>query len=448
MKPVIRRLRRPGHLLVLFTITFFLSLVMLSAPASVMGADLEMDDQFGGSGAQVVFSISVNSAPNAVTSLGIEIEYCEGVLDYSGAEFAGTLIEGWAFKDVSNPSAGILRLGGFDLTGFAAGASGSLVKLTFDVIGDQGCSLPLGQLKNDIAGWTIKDGSFSFVDFAIYPPDASMCLGAYATFAVVPEDMGVAPFSWRVDGDLVQEGDSPTFKFRSTEAASYTVSVQDSSIPSLEAQATATFWAEDDSGALDIPGGSGSSGTEMVVPVRVQDAPNQVAALGFDLFYDTAKLTYVGYSRGDLTEEFDFFDVNLIETGTVRCGGFEAGANKIPVGASGTVVNLTFSVAEDLGDCVSSLLEIGSVTNHIADWDISGGCFLLNCGCDGDVNGDGQITPLDALCAFETYMLICPTTCGIPCEEVCCDVNQDDRCTPADALCIFQKYMEVPSCLD
>ena len=68
--------------------------------------------------------------------------------------------------------------------------------------------------------------------------------------------------------------------------------------------------------------------------------------------------------------------------------------------------------------------------------------------CDGDVNGDGEITPQDALCAFQTYLGICPTSCDIPCENVCCDVTQDGECTPADALCIFQKYLGLPSCLD
>ena len=68
--------------------------------------------------------------------------------------------------------------------------------------------------------------------------------------------------------------------------------------------------------------------------------------------------------------------------------------------------------------------------------------------CDGDINGDGEITPQDALCAFQTYLGICPTSCDIPCEDVCCDVTQDGECTPADALCIFRKYLGLPSCLD
>lgn len=67
-------------------------------------------------------------------------------------------------------------------------------------------------------------------------------------------------------------------------------------------------------------------------------------------------------------------------------------------------------------------------------------CLPYICKCD--LNGDGTITPQDALCAFQKYLGICPTTCG-PCEEVCCDVNQDGSCTPADALCTFQEYLGI-----
>ena len=68
-------------------------------------------------------------------------------------------------------------------------------------------------------------------------------------------------------------------------------------------------------------------------------------------------------------------------------------------------------------------------------------CEGLYCLCD--VSSDGSITPKDALCAFEKYLRICPTTeCG-PCEEGCCDVNRIDSCTPADALCIFEEYLRI-----
>ena len=91
------------------------------------------------------------------------------------------------------------------------------------------------------------------------------------------------------------------------------------------------------------------------------------------------------------------------------------------------------------------------VVAHTPDKDIEGPYwwfFYSSSICDGDVNGDGEITPVDALCAFETYLEICPTSCDIPCEDICCDVTQDGDCTPADALEIFREYLGLPSCLD
>jgi hypothetical protein len=75
---------------------------------------------------------------------------------------------------------------------------------------------------------------------------------------------------------------------------------------------------------------------------------------------------------------------------------------------------------------------------------IDEGCPI--CGCD--VSSDGQCTPQDALCSFQKYLGICPTSCG-PCEDICCDVNKDGSCTPADAQCRFQQYLEIhPNCFD
>jgi hypothetical protein len=64
------------------------------------------------------------------------------------------------------------------------------------------------------------------------------------------------------------------------------------------------------------------------------------------------------------------------------------------------------------------------------------------CSCTCDVNGDGTITPQDALCVFQKYLGICPTSCG-PCEAICGDINGDGSTTPGDALCIFQEYLGI-----
>ena len=96
--------------------------------------------------------------------------------------------------------------------------------------------------------------------------------------------------------------------------------------------------------------------------------------------------------------------------------------------------------------------DIGTVKDEWdIEWDPKGWELLslpqaecLDC---GDVNLDDDLTPGDALLAFQHYLAIAdpPLT---ECQLDQADVTQDDDITPADALCIFQKYLAIPSCLD
>jgi hypothetical protein len=199
---------------------------------------------------------------------------------------------------------------------------------------------------------------------------------------------------------------------------------------------------EDNSGQLDIVGKAGGPGTTVTVPVRIQDAPNEVDSLGFDVTYNTDILNYVGYSDGECVTGFDFFEVNEVSPGLVRVGGFEAGGDTIAQGESCVVVNLEFTVISCDQGRIYPLGELRALVDDLAGWTASGACF--QCGCSCDVNGDGEVTPVDALCAFQKYLGICPTSCGL-CEEICCDVTVDDDCTPADALEIFKEYLGLPS---
>lgn len=426
------------------TIILFIFTSLLSASA----ADLELDDRSGCVGGLATFTLYINNAPDEVASLGVDIGFDSNVLQYDSVDFSGTLLEGFDFKDVNVPETGVLRLGAFEAGGdkIVQAASGAVAKITFNVIGDQNHSLPLSQLKDDVAGWSTRDGSFSHLCFAIDPPAVTLCEGASVTFTVVPPNMGIPPFTWRIDDEIVQTGDSRTFEYRFLVSENSIIRVDDSSVPALFAEAEATVSSEVDDGAIDILPGRGNNGDRVTIPVQIQNAPNAVGSLGFEVVFDPAVFAYNWHTRGDLVTHFDFFDVNQIEPGLLRIGGFEAGADILPAGASGILVELTFDVVCEV--CISSFLEPQELKDDIAPWNVSGGCFLACCGCDGDVNRDGEITPIDALCSFEKYLLICPTTCGIACEDVCCDVNQDDECTPADALCIFRKYLMQPSCLD
>ena len=199
---------------------------------------------------------------------------------------------------------------------------------------------------------------------------------------------------------------------------------------------------EDNTGSLDIATTQGRYERNTSASIRIQNAPNKVNSFGFDIVFDSKSLTYTGFTKGTLVQDFEYFDVNLIADGVLRCGGFDSD-KPININDTGNVLCLEFNVLQKAN---STKIELTDLEDDINTWTFSHGCFQP--GCTGDVNKDGKITPQDALCAFDKYMGTCPTSCEIPCNEICGDVNYDNEVTPADALCIFNKYLEKPSCLD
>lgn len=203
---------------------------------------------------------------------------------------------------------------------------------------------------------------------------------------------------------------------------------------------------EDDSGTLDIGDAVGRMGSSVIVPVWIQRAANTVDKFGFDVVYDTDFLAYIDDGnlddeKGPLSQSLDYFSVNDLG-GRIRIGGFDINLDNksILTGKQGILINLKFRIISDRQDCASPL-RVEALTDDMSTWRASGGCVSTSTRCDGDLNGDGRITPGDALIAFA-----CSLRNG-PCPE-CCDVNEDGEVTARDAECIFYKYMKLPSCLD
>jgi parallel beta-helix repeat protein len=190
-----------------------------------------------------------------------------------------------------------------------------------------------------------------------------------------------------------------------------------------------------------------AEGQNFTIPIRISAATSQVLTLGFKVTYDSSVLVYTGYTQGDLTTNFDFFIVNSPIPGTITIGGFESGGDVIAAGASGVVVNLNFTAGEpsSSGQCIE--IAITNLEDDISNWGVCSGdvCYEGGCSHDGDVNEDGNITPLDALMAFQHYLEIITLNA---CQQAHADVNQSGFITPSDALCIFRKYLGQPSCLD
>jgi len=196
--------------------------------------------------------------------------------------------------------------------------------------------------------------------------------------------------------------------------------------------------AEDESGNLNIPGTTGKVGQEVWIPVQIQSAPNAVNAFGFEVTYKPSILEYTGFFQpGDLVASFPMFEVNSIGSGRLIVGG--ASIDAIPQGANGNVVLLKFMVKAGMeGSCYPLNLE--NLADNMAQFSATQGCFCIH-SCNGDQNGDGIITPSDALAVFKCYLG------SGPCGD-CADVNGDGSVTPSDALCLFKAYLGQDSCLD
>jgi len=189
---------------------------------------------------------------------------------------------------------------------------------------------------------------------------------------------------------------------------------------------------------LGIEGSKGKVGQEVRIPVKIQDAPNKVSAFGFTVSYNEDILEYIGHERGELTASFNLLDVNPFGSGQLIIGGVTS-EGAIPQGANGTLVWLKFKVKQgNKGWCYS--LDIKDVKDGTAYFQTIGGFFCIN-PCEGDLNEDGEITPADALIAFQCYLRsgVCPD---------CSDVDENGEVTPNDALCLFRKYLGQTGCLD
>jgi len=202
-------------------------------------------------------------------------------------------------------------------------------------------------------------------------------------------------------------------------------------------QQTGCACTMDDSGALDI-----SQGTDSI-PIRIQNAPREVGTFGCDIIYDSSLTSYLGFEPGKFFKDLSFFDCQEVKAGQIRCVGSNNGSDRsekvAPSNYTGTLVTLRFSpITSKTGKC-SLCLE--NLADDMEGWQTTNGCLLAPAPCTADVNGDGQITPKDALCIYEKSLNICPTTFGGSCSEICCDMDMDKECTDSDAAILFRKYM-------
>ena len=134
---------------------------------SCTGPGLVVGNASGTNGEEVIVDVSLDSSPVAVDAIGLELNYDASVLTYVSCE-AGDLTSGWVVIDCAENTPGTITLGGFNPTPIAAGTSGSIARLRFQVNcgscvdGDQSQIEP-SNATDDVSGMTLCCGTFSYV---------------------------------------------------------------------------------------------------------------------------------------------------------------------------------------------------------------------------------------------------------------------------------------------
>jgi hypothetical protein len=181
----------------------------------------------------------------------------------------------------------------------------------------------------------------------------------------------------------------------------------------------------------------------VAVDLAVENNAWPISAAGVDIGYDPALLTFLSGEKGGLTAGWSTFGVE--DRGTkIRVGGYDPTA--IPAGSNGAFARLFFLMdccAEDSTVTVALCPE-NQTDDFIVLWPQCGEVKCEKYTHDGDVTGDGAVTPRDALCAFEGYMSF-PDPPALGCDHPGWDVRGDVNCsasvTPGDALCIFNHWL-------
>ncbi|MBF0450139.1 MAG: hypothetical protein HQK75_05515 [Candidatus Magnetomorum sp.] len=123
---------------------------------------------------------------------------------------------------------------------------------------------------------------------------------------------------------------------------------------------------------LIVQNQSGRIGEEITITVAVSNAANEVLAMGFDILYDSEVLAFSHYKRGPLTENYSYFNVNLVANNRIRVGGIEALSNHcIQRSQSGDIVYLNF----DVTGSESSDIHLLSLKDSVANWQTQDGVF-------------------------------------------------------------------------
>ncbi|NOZ61071.1 MAG: T9SS type A sorting domain-containing protein [Calditrichaeota bacterium] len=272
-------------------------------------------------------------------------------------------------------------------------------------------------------------------------------------------------FNWSISDDMAWLTANPTSGTTSTETDLVTVTVNSASMTAGTYTGTITVTAPGADGSpvtiavtltinqvppnpnppfIQPADASGAQGSDVTIDININSSGNgnAIDAFGFQFTYDNAKFSFVNANKGNLTQGWANFNAQENSPGVITVGGFNVDA--IPQNSQGSIAQITLRVNQCTNG-ETSLVTIQNLTDDLAGFNIGSGTFTCTSCLLGDVNNDGNISPGDALCAFQIYLnggTLPSGDCDNPCALYAADVNcTPNGITPGDALYIFQGYM-------
>ncbi len=182
--------------------------------------------------------------------------------------------------------------------------------------------------------------------------------------------------------------------------------------------------------------------------VDLGGVPFPIASLALDIQYDPSVLAFHSFEPLELGSQFLVLDANeQAPPGTVRVFAFSPAP--VWANASASLVKVRFEI---LAECRDSVLEIVNLDEDLIGLTAASGRFF----CDrsspiegnGDVDGDGVLTPRDALLIYRHLEdPAVPLTAAQQRIADVVDAGSPPEITEEDLQCVLNALLGKPSCL-
>ena len=175
-----------------------------------------------------------------------------------------------------------------------------------------------------------------------------------------------------------------------------------------------------------------SKGVKKQVPIDLS-SEKKIGSMDLKLNYDPTVIKAINVTSGTLTSG-SIIASNLDTSGEVSISLMDLTG----ISGTGTIAQVTFDVIGNVGDktpLTLSSVEAGDTNfNSVAlsKLDGTGTIGIVPVGEPGDLNGDGEVTSVDALRALQMAVELIPI-------DPAADVSCDGKVTSVDALMILQK---------